>query len=145
MKADGLDHIHIAVKDLKRAVALFSKLMDAKPSGVFESTEGNFRFQFVKLGPVVAQMMEPTSPDSLIAQFIERRGEGLHSMSFKVINLDKAVADLQAAGFQLLGRSDTGYIKQAHFNPKDTFGITVELCEYKGKAGSIKELFEKSG
>lgn len=145
MEAQGLDHIHVTVQDLKKAVAFFSRLMNARASKVYESTEGGFRFQFVRAGSVVVQLMEPTSPDSPIAQIIQRRGEGLHAVSFKVANLEMAVAELQAQGLQLLGKSDSGYIKQAHFNPKETFGLVVELCEYKGKAGSIAELFDKSG
>ncbi|MBI4289047.1 MAG: VOC family protein [Chloroflexi bacterium] len=144
MKAEGLDHMHIAVQDLKQAVAFFSKLMGAKAGPVCESPEAGFRFQFVKAGSVVIQLMEPTSPDSPIGQFIRQRGEGLHALSFKVADLDKAIAELAAEGLHLIGKSDSGNIKQAHFSPRDTFGMMVELCEYKGKAGSIMELFKKS-
>lgn len=144
MKAEGLDHVHLAVRNLKQAVTFFGKLMGAKASRVYESPEGGFRFQFVKAGSVVMQLMEPTSPDSPIAHIIEHAGEGLHAMSFKVTNLDAAVAELQAQGLQLLGKSDAGHIKQAHFSPRNTFGLMVELCEYRGKVGSIMELFKKN-
>lgn len=144
MKAQGVDHIHLAVQNLTQAAHFFSQMMGAKASRVYESAEAGFRFQFVRAGGVVLQLMEPTSPESVIAHFIQHRGEGLHAISFKVADLDKAAAELQAQGLQLLGKSDSGNIKQAHFHPKDTFGLMVELCQYQGKPGSIMELFEKS-
>ena len=144
IKAEGLDHIHLVVQNLKQAASFFSQFLGAKASKVYESTEAGFRFQFVKTGSVVIQLMEPTSPDSSITRFIEHWGEGIHALSFKVANLESAIAELQAQGLKLLGKSDSGYIKQAHFNPKGTFNLTIEICEYPGKPGSIMELFKKN-
>lgn len=118
--------------------------MGAKTSKVYESAEAGFRFQFVKAGPIVIQLMEPTTPDSAVAKFIEHWGEGVHALSFKVTKLESAIKQLESQGLKLLGRSDSGYIKQAHFTPSGTFSLIVEICEYPGKPGSIMELFEKN-
>lgn len=144
IKAQGLDHIHLAVQNLKQATGFFSQFMGAKASKVYESSEAGFRFQFVKAGPMVIQLMEPTNPNSAVAHFIEHWGEGIHALSFKVADLDSAIKQLETQGLKLLGKSDSGYIKQAHFTPRDTFNLIVEICEYPGKPGSIMKLFKKN-
>jgi len=144
IKAQGLDHIHLAVQNLKQAAGFFSQFLGAKASKIYESAEAGFRFQFVKAGPVVIQLIEPTTPDSAIAHFIEHWGEGIHALSFKVANLEIAIEQLESQGLKLLGKSDSGYIKQAHFNPKGTFSLMIEICEYPGKPGSIMALFKKN-
>ncbi|MDO8634966.1 MAG: VOC family protein [Dehalococcoidia bacterium] len=144
IKAQGLDHIHLAVQNLKQAADFFSQFLGAKASKIYESAEAGFRFQFVKAGPVVIQLIEPTTPDSAIAHFIEHWGEGIHALSFKVANLEIAIEQLESQGLKLLGKSDSGYIKQAHFNPKGTFSLMIEICEYPGKPGSIMALFKKN-
>ncbi|MBF8264786.1 MAG: methylmalonyl-CoA epimerase [Dehalococcoidia bacterium] len=144
IKAQGLDHIHLAVQNLKQSADFFSQFLGAKASKIYESAEAGFRFQFVKAGPVVIQLIEPTTPDSAIAHFIEHWGEGIHALSFKVANLEIAIEQLESQGLKLLGKSDSGYIKQAHFNPKGTFSLMIEICEYPGKPGSIMALFKKN-
>ena len=144
IKAQGLDHIHLAVQNLKQSADFFSQFLGAKASKIYESAEAGFRFQFVKAGPVVIQLIEPTTPDSAIAHFIAHWGEGIHALSFKVANLEIAIEQLESQGLKLLGKSDSGYIKQAHFNPKSTFSLMIEICEYPGKPGSIMALFKKN-
>ncbi len=128
MKVEGIDHIHIAVKDLKKAAKLFSDIMGSEWVGPIKPAE-DFITAFDNLG---FELMQQTSPEGFIAKFIQRRGEGLFSVGLKVPNLDEAVADLEAKGIKVLWKGVVNEsLKVAMTNPKDTFGVMLELLEYK--------------
>lgn len=135
MKVEGIDHIHIAVNDLDKASKFFCELFSTQPAQVKESPDFGFKWQFLPLGNVVIELMQPTSPDSPIGQFVKSRGGGVHALSVKVPDIEKAIAEMQAKGLRLVSRAQIGGIKEAHFHPKDTFGFMIELVEHKGKTG----------
>ena len=93
------------------------------------------------LDPLGLELIQSTSPEGVIAKFIKHRGEGLHAVSFKVPNLDEAIAELQAKGLRLVGRIDLGGIREAQFHPKDSFGVMIELCEYQEEHGAVRAIF----
>lgn len=128
MKVERIDHIHIAVKDLRKAANLFSDILGTKWVGPIEPAEG-FITAFDTLG---LELMQQTSPEGFITDFIQRRGEGLFSIGLKVPNLDEAVADLEARGIRVLwkGVVNESY-KVAMTHPKDTYGVMFELVEYE--------------
>lgn len=93
------------------------------------------------LDPLGLELIQSTSPEGVIAKFIKHWGEGLHAVSFKVPNLDEAIAELQAKGLRLVGRIDLGGIREAQFHPKDSFGVMIELCEYQEEHGAVRAIF----
>ena len=140
MKVEKIDHIHIAVKDLEKAIRFFSDILGTKFSSVIHAEK--FDLKSV-LDPLGLEIIQSTSPEGIIAKFIDQRGEGLHAISFKVPSLDEAIAELQAKGLRLVGRIDLGGIKEAQFHPKDSFGMMIELCEYQEEHGAARAVFRK--
>jgi len=134
MKVERVDHIHIAVRDLDRAIKFFSEILGTTFSEPIVD-EKTFSLKSV-ISPLGLELIQSLSPEGVIAQFIEKRGEGLHAISFKVPNLEEAIAELQAKGLRLVGRIQIGRIKEAQFHPKDSFGVMIELCEYQEEHGA---------
>jgi methylmalonyl-CoA epimerase len=78
--------------------------------------------------------LESTTPDGPVAKVLEKNGEGIQHVAFKVDNIDQALADLDAAGVRLIdkaARNGAGGARIAFLHPKATRGILLELCEHK--------------
>jgi len=129
MKIERIDHLHIYVKDLERAIQRFEDLLGVKFTGIMNWEEWGIRDAYAPPGLVVIQ---PASADSAVAKFIEGKGEGLSGVSFRVSNIDDAIAELQSKGLRLLDKVQLGSLTEALFEPLEPFGVTVELCEYPG-------------
>jgi methylmalonyl-CoA/ethylmalonyl-CoA epimerase len=128
MKVERIDHIHIAVKDLKKAVQLFSSIMETKWTGPIEPGP-DIITAFDSLG---LELLQQTTSKGFVANFIERRGEGLFSIGLKVSNLDEAVADLEEKGVRVPWKGVVNEsLKVAMTHPKDTYGVQFELLEYE--------------
>jgi len=134
MKIEKIDHIHIAVEDLKKAAKSFSDIMGTKWVGPIESSAmPGMKTTFDTLG---FELVQPTSPDSPLAKFIQKRGEGVYSIGLKVSNLDETIADLEARGVRVVWRGSGKDFNNesirgvALTNPKDTHGVMFELLEY---------------
>jgi methylmalonyl-CoA/ethylmalonyl-CoA epimerase len=127
-----IEHLGIAVKDLERSNSLFEKLFGKKPykQEIVES-EG-VSTSFFMLGESKIELLEATNPDSPIAKFIEKKGEGIHHMAFEVENIHKEMERLKTEGFTLLSEqpkkgADNKLICFLH--PKGTNGVLIELCQ----------------
>lgn len=127
MNVERLDHVHIKVKDLNKAVKLFSNLMGSKWLGPINLDKYGVRTSFDTIG---FEMLEPTGPDTALARDIEKRGEGVMSIGLKVTNLDEAVKHFEANGVRCTMRAEQGNVRAATFHPKDAFGVSFELVEY---------------
>lgn len=129
-----IEHLGIAVKDLEAANKLYSVLLNTTPykhEGV--ESEGVIT-SFFKLGESKIELLAATNPDSPIAKFIEKRGEGIHHIAFDVTDIDAEISRLQAEGFELINKTakpgaDNKLI--AFLHPKSTGGVLVELCMEK--------------
>ena len=142
MEIEKIDHVHIYVKDLEKAVARFEDLLGVKFAPIM--TEGledvGVKGTFALPGLDVSQA---TTPDSPVARVIERMGEGLvGGVSFKVPDLEAAVAEFESKGMKLLGRLDMGGLKEAWFHPRDAHGLFVEFCEYQA-ASAVEAVYQK--
>jgi methylmalonyl-CoA/ethylmalonyl-CoA epimerase len=129
-----VEHIGIAVKDLEVSNALFSKLLNTKPykSEIVES-EGVIT-SFFLVGNVKIELLQATRPDSAIAKFIEKKGEGIHHIAFGVDDTNSTISRLLSEGFEMLHQSakegaDNKMIAFAH--PKSTNGVLTEVCSDK--------------
>jgi len=130
MKVEQIDHIHIVVKDLDKAVAFFENLLGVKFGEAVGLEEWHFKSRVAPIGSVGIELIQPTSSDSVFAKFIERRGEGLQAISLKVPDIEEAKKEMEARKIRLVSTVSAGRLKEAHFHPKDTFGVLFELCEY---------------
>ena len=131
MKVERIDHIHIAVKDLRKAAKFFADIMGTKWVGPIEPAEDMIT-AFDSLG---FELLQQTRPEGWIADFIQKRGEGLFSIGLKVSNLDEAVAELEAKGVRIGWKGAVNEsLKVAMTHPKDTYGVMLELLEYEERA-----------
>tara|TARA_B110000285_G_C14953156_1_gene527837 strand:+ start:108 stop:512 length:405 start_codon:yes stop_codon:yes gene_type:complete len=129
-----IEHIGIAVKDLKSANKLYSKLLNTTPYKTEEVTSENVNTSFFQVGESKIELLEGTSPESPISKFIEKRGEGVHHIAFEVEDIEKEIARLTKEGFQMIHEkpkdgADNKLI--AFLHPKSSNGVLIELCQEK--------------
>jgi len=127
-----LTHIGIAVRDLDRSTSLFSSLLGKGKHHSEEVLEQRVKAAFFRIGEAGLELLEPTSPDSPIAKFIEKRGEGVHHLSFEVDDIDLEIARLKQEGFHMIDEEPRmgadGY-RIAFLHPKSTNGVLVEISQ----------------
>ena len=127
-----IEHIGIAVKDIGRSNELFKKLF-GKEHYKTESVESeSVTTSFFMMGESKIELLEATSPDSPIAKFIEKRGEGIHHIAYEVDDIQAEMKRLNDEGFQLLNEepkrgADNKWVCFLH--PRSTNGVLVELCQ----------------
>lgn len=132
-KIKGIDHIAIAVKDLNKAVEAFNKLLDSKPEVIEEVPEEGVRIAMFKVGNAFIELLEPLSPDSTLAKFLEKRGEGIHHIALRVKDITEAMDHVRRAGLKLIyGEAREvarGNRKINFIHPKSLHGVLLELVE----------------
>ena len=129
-----VEHIGIAVKDLNNANALFEKLFNQSHYKQEEVESESVSTSFFKVGDTKIELLEANDPNSAIAKFIEKRGEGIHHIAFEVEDIEKEMERLNSLGFELIHSApkDGADNKRICFlHPKSTNGILVELCQEK--------------
>ena len=87
---------------------------------------------FFPVGESEVELLEPTSEESPVAKFLEKKGEGIHHVAFQVENIEAALIELKEKGIQLIdevSRIGAGGAKIAFIHPQSTNGVLVELCE----------------
>jgi len=129
-----IEHIGIAVKDLKAANILYSKLLNTSPYKMEEVESENVNTSFFQVGESKIELLEGTSPDSPISKFIDKRGEGVHHIAFEVDDIEEEIARLTKEGFQMIHENpkdgaDNKLI--AFLHPKSSNGVLIELCQEK--------------
>jgi methylmalonyl-CoA/ethylmalonyl-CoA epimerase len=131
---EKLEHIGIAVKNLEESNLLFAKLLGKPHYKIEEVASEGVRTSFFDVGGVKIELLEATRPDSPIATFIEKKGEGIHHLAFGVSQLETDMKAKSAEGFTLLAQQpkDGADNKRIVFlHPKTTNGVLVEMCEDK--------------
>jgi len=128
----GIDHIGIAVKSIDDAKKFWVEQLGLKLSHIEDVPEQKVRIAMLESGETIIELLEPTSPDSPVAKFIEKRGEGLHHVTLKTDKLAEQLQALKAAGVNLIDekpRVGAGGTGIAFLHPKSAHGVLVELCE----------------
>lgn len=130
-----IEHLGIAVRSLEEGNALYTKLLGVPPYKEEAVESEGVRTSFFKVGPNKIELLEATNPDSPIAKFIEKRGEGLHHIAYAVDDIRAEMQRLSAAGFQLLNEepkagADKKWVCFLH--PRTTGGTLIELCQDRG-------------
>jgi methylmalonyl-CoA/ethylmalonyl-CoA epimerase len=132
MKAIKIDHLGIAVKDVKEAETLFRDVLGLKLSRTETIEDQKVSTAIFSLGDIGVELMESTSPDGPVARFIEKRGEGIQHLAIQVDNLEKAIEELKGKGIRLIDeqpRTGASGSRIAFLHPKSTFGVLIELTE----------------
>ena len=127
-----IEHIGIAVNSLETSNLLFEKLLGTPPYKSEEVVSEGVKTSFFLSGPNKIELLEATSPDSPIAKFLEKKGEGIHHIAFDVTDIIAEIARLKAEGFTVLNEipkkgADNKLV--AFLHPKGTNGVLVELCQ----------------
>jgi len=143
MRVEQLDHVHIVVKDMNKSVEFFESIFGIKFSEALHVEGWDSITRIAALGPVGIEIIQPTSPSSAFARFIEQREEGIQALSFKVPDIEEATAELQARGMKMINTYSMGRLKEAQFHPKDAFGVLIELCQYHAVHGASLACFEQ--
>ena len=104
MTPTHIEHIGIAVSNLEEAIKYWENVMGLKCYNIEEVADQKVKTAFFKIGEVKIELLEATSPDSTIASFIEKRGQGVHHIAFAVEDTDKALNDAQDRGVKLIDK-----------------------------------------
>lgn len=132
MKIGKLDHIGIAVKDLEESLKFYQDMLGLECQGTEVVEEQKVRVAFLPVGDTEVELLESTHDDGPIAKFIEKKGEGIQHLAFRVDNIEKAIEEMKAKGVKMIDekpRYGAGGAKIAFCHPKSTNGILIELSE----------------
>ena len=135
MKVEKIDHVSIQVRDLEKAMKWFSDVLGMEFVEPFtEAEEIREEMDIIEsMSSVGISLVAPLTPNGTTAKLIERRGETVSMISFKVPNLEEAIAHMQSKGIRMIMRGKIFNAKWAEFHPKDCYGIMMELIEYEPK------------
>lgn len=127
-----IEHIGIAVKSLENSNQLFEKIFGEPHYKIEEVLTEGVKTSFFKVGLNKIELLEATNPDSPIAKFIEKKGEGIHHIAFDVEDIVQELQRLEQEGFTILNKepkkgADNKLV--AFLHPKTTNGVLVELCQ----------------
>ena len=127
-----IEHLGIAVKDIEASNALFTKLLGRPPYKEEAVESENVITSFFQSGTNKIELLQATHPDSAIAKFIEKKGEGIHHIAFDVYDIEEEIKRLKEEGFVVLNEvpkkgADNKLV--AFLHPKGTNGVLIELCQ----------------
>jgi lactoylglutathione lyase/methylmalonyl-CoA/ethylmalonyl-CoA epimerase len=130
MKAIKINHLGIAVEDLEQAARTYEAL-GLTVTQIIDVPEQRVRVAFIPIGESTIELVQPTSSDSTVAQYLEKRGQGLHHLALEVSDVESALAELEGRGLRLIDtvprQGAEGRI--AFLHPKSTGRVLIELVE----------------
>ncbi|MFP4283674.1 MAG: methylmalonyl-CoA epimerase [Opitutales bacterium] len=129
-----IDHLGIAVNSLDEAVAYYEKTLGLECEGREEVESQKVRTAFFAVGEVHLELLEPTDPESPIAKFLEKKGEGIHHIAFRTDDITGQLKHASEAGAKLIHEVPfEGAAEKlvAFLHPKSTHGVLTEFCACK--------------
>jgi methylmalonyl-CoA/ethylmalonyl-CoA epimerase len=129
----SLDHIGIAVYDVHQALSFYTQTLGLKLEGTKEGKQNRVKAALLKAGDATLELLEPLDQESSIAKHLQKRGQGIHHLAFKVDNIEKTLEQLKNKGVILIDEEPRTGIeggKIAFLHPKSTAGVLIELCEH---------------
>jgi len=127
-----IHHVGIAVESLDAAVPIFENLLGRGPDSEELVEDQKVRVAAFAVGESRIELLEATAPDSTIARFIAKRGQGIHHLTLSVQNLAESLAQLEKKGVRLIDRepqAGAGNERIAFLHPSSTAGVLIELVE----------------
>jgi methylmalonyl-CoA/ethylmalonyl-CoA epimerase len=129
-----INHIGIAVNSLDEQIELYRDVLKLEFEGIEEVSDQMVRVGMFKVGEVRVELLEPTSPDSPIAKFLEKKGEGMHHIAYETDQIENKISELKNAGIQMIddnprqGAHDT---RIAFIHPRSSGRVLTEICQHK--------------
>lgn len=126
-----IEHIGIAVKSIEAYIRLYETLLQTPCYKLEEVEAEGVKTAFYRVGPNKIELLEATRPDSPIAKYIEKKGEGIHHIAYAVTNIRDEMERLSKAGFELLAaqpKKGADGKEIVFLHPKSAGGVLVELC-----------------
>lgn len=127
-----VEHIGIAVKSLADSIPLFEKLLNTACYKTEAVASENVATAFFQKGETKIELLESTTPDGVIARYVEKKGEGIHHIAFEVADIHAEMERLKGEGFTLLNEEPkTGADNKlvAFLHPKSTNSVLIEICQ----------------
>lgn len=131
MDISHIEHIGIAVKSIAAHLPYYEEVLGLKCYNIEEVADQKVKTAFLKVGQTKIELLEPTSEESTIAKFIEKRGEGIHHIAYAVSDVQEALDEVVSKGVQLIDkspRSGAEGLSIAFLHPKSTGSVLTELC-----------------
>lgn len=127
-----LDHIGIAVHSIEDTLPIYTQLLGLKLVKLEDAKQHGIKAALLAVGETNIELIEPLDKESPISKFLEKRGQGIHHIAFKVDNIEKSLDELKAKGVALIDKKPRiGFEggKIAFLHPKSTGNILIELCQ----------------
>ncbi|MCM3566695.1 methylmalonyl-CoA epimerase [Neobacillus mesonae] len=131
-----VDHIGIAVKSLEAVLPFYTEVLGLPLLKIEEVDSQKVKVAFLKAGEIKLELLEPTSNESAVGKFIEKRGEGIHHVALGVDSIEERIKELKENGIRMIDekpRSGAGGADIAFMHPKSASGVLFELCEKREK------------
>ncbi|HSR33107.1 MAG TPA: methylmalonyl-CoA epimerase [Anaerolineae bacterium] len=127
-----IDHIGIVVRNIQEALAVYEAALGLPLKEVIRVPEQKVEVAFLPIGESNIELVQPTSDDTGIAKYLEKRGEGIHHICVEVEDIEKALDQLKAHGVQLIDEEPRrgAHGSVAFIHPKGAHGVLVELVEH---------------
>ncbi len=132
MKIKNIDHIGIAVKSIEQAGKFYTDVLGLDIEDIETVAEQKVNVAFIPITDSEVELLESIEPDGPVAKYIEKRGEGIQHIAFRVDDIKQSLAELKEKGVRLIDqtpRHGAGGAKIAFIHPKETNGVLVEICE----------------
>jgi methylmalonyl-CoA/ethylmalonyl-CoA epimerase len=132
MKPSHIEHIGIAVANLKDAISFYEKILGLTCYNIEEVADQKVRTAFFMVGQTKIELLESTDPEGPIGKFIQKKGEGIHHIAFSVEKIEEQLEHLTGIGITLIDskpRKGAEGLDIAFLHPKATSGVLIELCE----------------
>jgi methylmalonyl-CoA/ethylmalonyl-CoA epimerase len=129
---EKINHIGIAVKNLENSIPFYRDQLGMEFEGTEEVAEQKVKVAFLKVGESRIELLEPTAPDSPVAKFLEKNGEGIHHMAYQVADIEATLAELKEKAVRLIDekpRHGAHGSLIAFLHPKATGGVLTEICQ----------------
>lgn len=130
-----IDHIGIAVHSIEDSLLFYRESLGMAFLGTEEVVSQKVRVAFLAIGESKIELLQPTSPDSPVARFLEKNGSGIHHIAYRVADIEASIARLTAGGARMidaLPRDGAHGARIAFLHPKSSGGVLTELCESAG-------------
>jgi methylmalonyl-CoA/ethylmalonyl-CoA epimerase len=150
-----LDHIAIVVKNMDKALKFYSKAFgikfeevqqhDLPPDVIYKGKPSPYTMKvtFGHMGPVRVEMVQVVQGKCIYTDFLDKKGEGIHHLGFEVDDLEKEVANAKSQGLKMICHLKmVGIMAFAHFDPKETSGVAIELVQKDVRDKIMKKLAE---
>ena len=133
MNITHIEHIGIAVKNIEEQLPYYEEVLGLKCYNIETVEDKKVKTAFFKVGETKIELLEPTSPESTIAKFIETRGEGVHHIAYATKSIEQALKKAEEKGVQLIDkepRKGAEGLNIAFLHPRATGRVLTELCEH---------------